>query len=355
VPSERSTFLVHFLPVITVAAVACVSVLDLLAGGPSLLGLLACGPVLVASVSDDRRAVWITSGAAVLGSGLVAISGTTTSPAWTVHRAVVLFCLLATALLAALLQRRRLSALALRDRAISASELNRLLMSLLAHDLRAPLSLADQGFHYVEDSVNGGYPIDRALVGDVRARLQRSLRAIEMVLSLGREELGTDADAPSMLRSVSLRHEIGEEVASFAYEAQARGKTLELELTELGGTRHLVNVAVLRQALAIPLDNAVRYAAPGRIRVTARTIGERLEVRVEDGGPGISAHRGGGAPSGSGLGLRLCGTLLARAGGALHVERDSEEGTSLLVTLPVQPGATVDPASDPMLQPVFST
>jgi signal transduction histidine kinase len=224
----------------------------------------------------------------------------------------------------------------------AAGEMNRLLLSLLAHDLRSPLVLADQGLQYVEESVSGGYPIDRSLVADLRARLQRSLRAIGLVLTLARSE--ADDDAPVEAEPVALGDTIGAEIVSFRYEAEARGKWLVAELGELPDRPFLVDTLVLRQGIAIAIDNAIRYADAGPIRVRAWLTDAALEVRVEDSGPGLgSTEADPSRAHGSGLGLRLCSALLSRAGGSLDVERDSPAGTVIALRIPVAPARSQSP------------
>jgi signal transduction histidine kinase len=254
--------------------------------------------------------------------------------------ALLLGALLLGALLLVLRRRQRRRGTAARQEAAEAAgETNRLLLSLLAHDLRSPLALADQGFQYVEQSVAGGYPIDRSMLADVRARLQRSLRAIEMVLSLAKKnaEGAHCGEAPGSV--VDVRGEIAAEVASFRYEAEARDKHIVTRLDEVPDGLWRVDVLVLRQAIAIVVDNAVRYADAGPIRVSASVAGSLLEVRVEDPGPGFGARRAGDASGGLGLGLRLCGALLARAGGSLSTERDTPTGTVVAIRLPAAPVA----------------
>jgi two-component system, OmpR family, sensor histidine kinase AdeS len=329
-----------------VAAVAVVSLAVLLPYGAAL-AVLACVPILFASASDLRWQVPATAGTAALAlvvtAGLaLAQSGVAALP--TEALLLVMLALVLAAALAARLQKRRLDAVAARDAAEAASETNHLLMSLLAHDLRAPLTLAEQALQYVEESVSGGYPVDPALVADVRARLQRSLRAIQMVLSLASAradaDITIDADGPP----VSLHEEIEAEMLSFGYEAEARDKWLVGELDAVHGVHARLDTLVLRQALAIVLDNAIRYADPGPIRVRAGVRDGTLQVAVSDSGPGLTAHRHHATRSGgSGLGLRLCGTLLARAGGNLDTSHDGPDGTTVLIRLPL----TLAPAAAP--------
>lgn len=332
------------LAVLNVGAVAGVVLLAGLTPGGALLGVFACVPILLSALVDDRRIVFGVGAAAMVGVGTVALAQAFREIPpllWQHERLAAWLALPAAVALALGLQYRRLDAFTRRDAALSASEMNRLLMSLLAHDLRSPLALADQGFQYVEESALGGYPIDRAVVADVRARLHRSLRAIEMVLTLARAETnGNGARQRSAVAPVRLRDEIAAEIGSFQYEAEARSKRLVAELDGVGAGTYHVNSLVLRQALAILLDNAVRYAVAGPVRVSAQVARTVLEVRVEDSGPGLSTHRSEAAePAGSGLGLRLSSALLARAGGSLRIEQDSPEGTCLAIRLPVSSAA----------------
>jgi len=332
------------LPLLNLVGLGVILIAADLVPHATLLGVLACVPVLIAASFDDRRQLLLTGGVALAGFLLLAVSRFSAGAARPAPESLVpLVCIAAAVAMAMPLQARRMRAVAARETAQTASEMNRLLMSLLAHDLRSPLVLADQGFEYVEESVSGGYPIDRAMIADVRARLHRSLRAIEMVLAMATRESAGGASTAD--EEVLLRDEIAAEVASFAYEAEARGKRLVAELDAVPRQPFSVDTLVLRQGIAIVLDNAIRYADPGTIRVHARLDGAALEVRVEDQGPGLSGTRADGRRSGgSGLGLRLCAALLARAGGSLGVERDAPEGTVVAIRLPAIVAAAPAPA-----------
>ncbi|HEV2130829.1 MAG TPA: ATP-binding protein, partial [Longimicrobiaceae bacterium] len=126
------------------------------------------------------------------------------------------------------------------------------------------------------------------------------------------------------------------EIASFRQEAQVRRKELLTRFEAVSDGHYRVNGLVLRQALAILVDNAIRYAVPGPIRISACASGRELTVRVEDTGPGLSARRQSGS-GGSGIGLELCRSLVRRAGGSLELERDSPDGTSFVLRLPAPP------------------
>lgn len=115
--------------------------------------------------------------------------------------------------------------------------------------------------------------------------------------------------------------------------------------------------ACLPSMLLQPLvENAIKYAVSpqeegARISVTARVIGERLRMTVEDSGPGIDAplqhslldHLGNPAPSqtvSTGVGLSNIRNRLMQAYGDSHLfETRSEPGGGFTVTIeiPYQP------------------
>lgn len=323
------------LPFLNLAAILAILALDWITPAGVVVGILLGIPIGLTSVLDDPKQVWTASIVAAVGFVVAAFLGAgPISPArvWVPNRIFAFLTIPASCAVALLLQRRRMEAEGAASSAESARDQNRLLMSLLAHDLRAPLLLASQGFEYVERTVAGGEPIDRELLADTRARLQRSLRAIEIVLSVARPG---DAGLGASRAGVRVKDEIEAEIASFSDEAAARGKTLVAKLDTLVGREYLLDGLVLRQALAILIDNAIRYAVPGPVRVEAAVTGSTLTVRVVDSGPGLSAHRAkSGSSGGSGLGLELSRSLAARARGSLEVEWDGDQGTSFLLRLP---------------------
>jgi signal transduction histidine kinase len=155
--------------------------------------------------------------------------------------------------------------------------------------------------------------------------MRRSLRAIEVVLAVAREDERTSSwSGQSGVPLAWAGPEIAAEVESYAEEARGQGKGLVLDFDDFGKGSARVNALVPRQALGILLDNAIRHAVPGRIDVNARVEGSELVMRVRDQGPGLSATQSSAIRNlGAGLGLRLLHALLARVDGGCEVEIDS--------------------------------
>jgi two-component system sensor histidine kinase KdpD len=109
-----------------------------------------------------------------------------------------------------------------------------------------------------------------------------------------------------------------------------------------------VDRGLLERAVANIVENAVKYSPDHRpVLVSASVLGDRLELRVIDQGPGIPDEdkarifepfqRHGDAPAGTGVGL---GLAVARGfteavGGTLTAEDTPGGGLTMVLTLPV--------------------
>jgi signal transduction histidine kinase len=304
-----------------------------------VVGLLLSAPIVLLSLLDSRRYLVVATGFALLGFAVAAIYGQApVSPpsVWVPNRVLAVFGIAASGAVAVLLQRHRMTAERALDAALSARDTNRLLMSLMAHDLRAPLVAASQALEYVERSAATGAPLDAELVGDTRLRLRRNLRVIELVLQVARSDIrqAESARQPDHPR-VRIADEIERETASFAGEAEACGKQIVLTVEPVRDVEMGFDGLVLRQVLAILLDNAIRHARPGPVTVEAQLKRRQVVVSVTDTGPGLSARsRPDASAGGSGIGLELCRMLATRVGGSLDLEQDSERGTRFSLRLP---------------------
>jgi signal transduction histidine kinase len=99
----------------------------------------------------------------------------------------------------------------------------------------------------------------------------------------------------------------------------------------------------LQEMLGNLMDNACQWAR-SRVHVGAQVVGERLEVTVEDDGPGIAPGqrqaalaRGGRLDEttpGSGLGLAIVADLAALYGGTLALDDGAQGGLLARVSLP---------------------
>jgi signal transduction histidine kinase len=214
----------------------------------------------------------------------------------------------------------------------------------MSHELRTPLN-AIIGFSEVLHEQMFGELNERQLgyVDDVRAAGKHLLSLINDVLDLAKIEAGK----MELERShVSIPEVLQSAVALHAERASRGGVELSLatepeEITvEADGRR-------VRQVVFNLVSNAVKFTpAGGRVDVSARLDGDRVEIAVADTGPGIAPEeletifeefgqaRDGRRAEGTGLGLPLSRRLVELHGGRLWVESELGRGSAFRFTLP---------------------
>lgn len=323
------------------ALVLAIVIVDALTPAGIVVGILLVIPVLLSSTGDSPPAVVLLTATSLVGFLVAAIVGKGPIPpaaVWLPNRVFVTISIAASCPVALRLQRQRLDAQAARERAEAARDLSQLLQSLMAHDLRAPLAIAAQAVDMVERAWADAPEGTAQLLAEVEGRLQRSLSSIDAVLGAAGAALleGPGDGTGSLLPPVDVGSQIRSVAGGFEEEARQRAKPLELELPNEGARPVPIHATVLRQVLSILLENALRYAVPGPIRIAAELDPGEVRVRVRDCGPGVSTHRArSSSDRGAGIGLKLCRVLALRAGGALTLERDEPSGSEFVLRLPV--------------------
>lgn len=251
------------------------------------------------------------------------------------------------ALVAIALRRDQLQAEAVETEALRRSDdVKTALLRAVSHDLRTPLTAIVATGHALSSpslTDDDRRELGRAVVeeGDRLASL------VEKLLDLSVLQAGARPREEWM--SV-------EDVIEAARHGLGAGTDLRVSLApglpELRG-----DPTQLERALANLLENAARYSRT--VAVNVRSDGRRLVLSVVDQGPGIPPaervrifepfYRGSGQASGtgSGLGLAIAKGFVEAAGGTIAVESLPGQGTSFVVTLPVQPraGAVAAPSA----------
>ncbi len=219
------------------------------------------------------------------------------------------------------------------------------LLRAISHDLRTPLTAI---------SGNAGILMENASVLDAakRRQLYTSIyddsmwlaNLVENLLSVSRIENGT-------IR-LKMEPELLEEVFQEALthlDRKAKEHTITVELPD-DMLMAKMDARLIVQVVINIVNNAIKYTPPGsHVQVSARKRGESVEVRIADGGPGISDEakaklfdmfytannaRGDGR-RGLGLGLSLCRSIVQAHGGSITVEDNYPKGAIFSFTLPL--------------------
>ena len=171
-------------------------------------------------------------------------------------------------------------------------------------------------------------------------RLAEELTAARRLLDRHLARVRSGGGAPGLRRRVPAAEVVGR-VADVVLRLSDRPLDMERDFDE--NARFLGDRADLEEIAGNLLDNAAKWAR-GRVRISLATRPGRLELRVEDDGPGIPdaertrvLHPGvrlDERADGSGLGLAIVGELTAAYGGTLELDASTWGGLSVAVGLP---------------------
>jgi two-component system sensor histidine kinase KdpD len=243
------------------------------------------------------------------------------------------------------LERTRLTEEAARAAVLEQSDaLKSALLAAVSHDLRTPLTaikasasaLLDRSVPWTDDARS-------ELLETIDEETDRLTQMVSNLLDLSRIEGGA-------LRPDRDWYDLAELIDDTARRMprQCERHAVNVEI-EPGVPLLYLDYVQIAQVLVNLIGNACKYAPPNTpVVVEARRTGDNVEVRVIDRGPGIEpaslphifetfyrAPRQRGV-SGSGIGLSICKGLVEAHGGTIRVESQVGEGTTMIVSLPIE-------------------
>jgi predicted ATPase/signal transduction histidine kinase len=217
--------------------------------------------------------------------------------------------------------------------------LRRELIANVSHDLRSPLASL-RG--YLETLLLKERSLSQA---DRRSYLEIALRQTQHLQTLIAElfELARlDFEGYRIEAEPVQLGELARDVAQkFGLAAQSRQVALDLEVEPELGLAH-ADIGLIERTLTNLLENALAHtSAGGRIALSVRARGERVQLCVSDNGSGIAAadlpriferfYRADKArqrnTEGSGLGLAIVKRIVELHGSQIHVDSEVDRGT----------------------------
>jgi two-component system sensor histidine kinase KdpD len=220
------------------------------------------------------------------------------------------------------------------------------LIDSLTHELRTPLT----SIRAAATTLAAGGDLDQAVTAELAAIVDEESARLDRLIGEAVEMAEIDANVvevrpqplhPRALLDLAVEESrkalAGHRVVIAVEDAEGQQKTAWFDPHLLGRVlRHL-------------LENAARFTPPGgRILLGSRRVGQRLEFRVEDDGPGIDAadlpflfdkfYRGKqsvGKSKGTGMGLAITRAILTAHGGGIDVESAPGKGACFRFWVPL--------------------
>jgi two-component system, OmpR family, sensor histidine kinase KdpD len=242
------------------------------------------------------------------------------------------------------LEQQRLSAEAEAARPIAeADRMRTALLAAVSHDLRTPLASAKAAVTSLRSPDIRWTDEDRdELLATADESLDRLAHLVDNLLDMSRLQAGALAIFP---RPAGLEEIVARALDDLGPPGRQVVVDIPVSLPEVR-----VDPAILERVIVNLTTNAIRYSPAGRPPLlNASALGDRVELRVADRGPGIPEperdrvfvpfQRLGDTDNttGVGLGLALSRGLTEAMGGTLEPEETPGGGLTMVLSLPAAP------------------
>jgi signal transduction histidine kinase len=213
-----------------------------------------------------------------------------------------------------------------------------------SHDLREPLSTVRSFVGFIEEELGEAVTPE---VANYIFRIKRTTTSMNHLID-GLLRYSSVINVSSVPVPVLLTDVFG--TVTEDVQDLVREKSAKLDWRQQDWPRVLADSGQMHELFKNLLINALKYAqtgVPSEVVITCRTLGERLEIRMQDNGTGfdmIDIPRifepferlsNSGGVSGSGVGLAICQRIVEMHGGVLLAESATGKGASFILTLPL--------------------
>ena len=228
------------------------------------------------------------------------------------------------------------------EAARSGDRLRTALIDSLTHELRTPLTSIRAAATTLQDAGE----MDAETRDELAAIMVEESARLDKLIGEAIEMAQIDAEGVAIHR-VAMQTRVLLDQAAEESRGQLSGHRVVIQV-EGADSPARFDPNLMRRVLRHVLENAARYTPAGsRIVLRSRRVGDRVELLVEDNGPGIDVYdlplifekfyrgkAGGRGGKGSGMGLAITRAILAAHGGAIGVESTPGKGTTFRIEFP---------------------
>lgn len=237
----------------------------------------------------------------------------------------------------------------LAERAEAASDAKSTFLATMSHELRTPLTAIIGYEELLADGLFGPVSeLQQRHLARIKLSAKHLLSLIDQILTLARVEAGREVLG---LEDIGVGELVDWMAAIIEPLARAKGLAFAVHgLDAEAATMHLhTDATKVRQILANLLGNAVKFTDRGQVALTVDGDDRTVTFRIRDTGIGIAPadldrvfdafwqveQRPTRMVGGSGLGLSVSRRLARLLGGDVTVESVPKEGSTFILTLPI--------------------
>lgn len=240
------------------------------------------------------------------------------------------------------------------ERLIEASRMKAEFVSIVSHQLRAPLTNLRWAVDFLSKGTPGAKEKQESYMQIIAENTLRMNELVSDLLTVSRLEQGK---LPFQRREFSLGKLVQEVVEEF--DAIIKASNIKLEIQD---GEHIPNIfsdaSKIRQIIVNFIDNAIRYIKKGdpqdgeekSITIRYERIDGKVRLEIEDNGIGIpkadqkyifnkffrSSNAVRHETQGSGLGLYIAKSMIERAKGDIGFQSEEQKGSTFWFTLPIK-------------------
>jgi PAS domain S-box-containing protein len=219
-------------------------------------------------------------------------------------------------------------------------------LAILSHDLRSPLSSIIATTGYLKENFER---LDASVVKEMLELLHKAstdeLNMLDYLVEWARIKYAAEVFSPRKIELVGYVQKVFETLND---TASLNTINLHHEIDE--NTTVFADGKMLLSVIQNIVSNAIKHSLPGgEIKVTAKTADDKIIVRIQDSGIGMSKEiqeklftpqmnllsKARQENKGAGIGLLLVKGFLEKNGGEIWVESITGEGSSFYFTLPL--------------------
>ena len=231
------------------------------------------------------------------------------------------------------------------DHALESDKMKSAFIQNVSHEVRTPLNIISGFAQIIADPELTHHTEERKHMAQMMQKNCHKITSlIDEMLELSLSESSEEAVKEDHVEVNDMLRDLLQENQSLANQ----NTQLTFETTISDDFMVTTNENMLKRAVGVLVDNAIKNTEQGTITLKASAFGVQLILAVEDTGNGIPAEEAehiferfvklDAFKEGLGLGLPLCRTLVKRLGGNVLLDKTFKgPGARFVITLPLDP------------------